>query len=138
MANKFVTDRIELNEAPANNDVLHIVDVSDVGQNPAGSSKKIKVSRLLEKTVLVPYRFISTSQAITIADTQIECGNSITITLPSAVGITGKSFGIKNTGGGIVTVTTTNSQTIDGKESQEIHQWENLVVLSNGVNWVII
>jgi hypothetical protein len=42
MAQQRVTDRLELNEAPANDDVLHIVDVSE------NSSKKIRAERLRE------------------------------------------------------------------------------------------
>lgn len=47
MAEQRLTDQSELNETPADDDVLHIVDVSDTTDDDDGSSKKIKVSNLL-------------------------------------------------------------------------------------------
>lgn len=71
-------------------------------------------------------------------DYQIECtANSFTVTLPTAVGIQGKMFSIKNSGTGTITVTTTSSQTIDGQLTQLLSQYDNLVVMSNNVNWII-
>lgn len=66
-------------------------------------------------------------------------GGAFSITLPTAVGIAGKSYTVKRINGGsnAVTVATTSSQTIDGGVSRTLStQWESLTVTSNGANWV--
>ena len=66
---------------------------------------------------------------------------SLTITLPTAVGIAGKYYTIKkidittNT----VTVDGNGSETIDGETTQIIQQKNvSITVVSNGINWLII
>jgi len=62
-----------------------------------------------------------------------------TITLPTAVGNTGKTYTIKLAVAGTVTVATTASQTIDGATTQVLStQYEKLTVVSTGTNWIII
>jgi hypothetical protein len=86
-----------------------------------------------------PYTVISTTYAILTTDYQIECtSGTFTATLPTAVGVVGKVYSIKNTGAGTVTLATTSAQTIDGSLTQTLTQWDNLVVMSNGANWIII
>ena len=63
---------------------------------------------------------------------------SPTITLPTAVNITGQQFNIKNSGSGTVTLATTSGQTIDGQAVQTLTQYQALTVVSNGSNWIII
>jgi hypothetical protein len=46
MANKKVTDLTELTQT-ANDDYVHVVDSSDTSQDPAGTSKKVKLTNLL-------------------------------------------------------------------------------------------
>jgi hypothetical protein len=72
-------------------------------------------------------------------DYLIECtANSFSVTLPTAVGIRNKSYEIKNSGSGTITLDTTASQTIDGELSLEIFEQENITVISNNVNWLIL
>jgi len=47
MASSKLTDRTELAAAPADGDLLHVVDVSDTTGSSDGTSKKIQVSNLL-------------------------------------------------------------------------------------------
>jgi len=78
---------------------------------------------------------------LTATDTQVECtANSFAITLPTAVGITKKEYGIKNSGTGTITIATTSSQGIDGTtdSSTALAQWDNIRVMSNGASWIII
>ena len=63
---------------------------------------------------------------------------TFTVTLPTAVGIVGYQFVIKNSGSGTVTLATTSSQTIDGASTQTITQYQSLTVVSNGANWILI
>lgn len=85
------------------------------------------------------YRAITSATTILSTDWQIEATTgTFTQPLPTAVGIAGKIYSIKNSGTGVITVSTTSSQTIDGSLTQPLHQWENLTVMSNGTNWIIL
>jgi hypothetical protein len=84
------------------------------------------------------FKSVSSDYLVTYADNTIECRNAITITLPSAIGVSGKIFNIKNTSSGTVTISPSLSQTIDGLSSETVQQYENITVQSNGTNWVIL
>ena len=63
------------------------------------------------------------------------------ITLPTAVGATGKTYCIKkiDSSANAVTVNTTSSQTIDGATSRLLtNQYDAIQVQSDGANWFII
>lgn len=64
----------------------------------------------------------------------------ITLTLPTAVGITGRPYHIKrvDAAAGNVTIATTSSQTIDGLTTYTlVNQWQYVEVYSDGANWQI-
>ena len=68
-------------------------------------------------------------------------GGAFTVTLPTAVGNTGKIFTVKrtNSGSNNVTVGTTSAQTIDGATTYAITtQYQSIDLISNGSNWFII
>jgi hypothetical protein len=90
-------------------------------------------------TIPVAYTAINAIYAVAATDYQIECtANTFTVTLPTAVGITGKTYSIKNTGAGVITVACDGAETIDSIATQTLNQWDNIVVLSNGASWIII
>jgi hypothetical protein len=61
-----------------------------------------------------------------------------TITLPTAVGISGRQYTIKLTASGSGTVATTSSQTIDGSSTYSLaSQYKYVTVTSNGSNWIV-
>ena len=64
-------------------------------------------------------------------------GNTITVTLPTAVLIDGKNYVIKNSGSGVVTVATTSGQTIDGASTKSLKNNDSIEVISDGSNWII-
>lgn len=68
------------------------------------------------------------------------CGSACTVTLPTAVGISGKVLRVKVVGTGIVTIGTTSAQTIDGNAtvSPLPNQWADIDVSSDGANWNIL
>lgn len=74
------------------------------------------------------------------SDFVINCtANTFTVTLPTAVGVAGKQYCVKNSGTGVITIGTTSSQTIDGVTSKVLAvQYESMWVMSNGANWIII
>ena len=68
-------------------------------------------------------------------------GGAITMTLPTAVGVTGRIYQIKriNSGANAVTIATTAAQTIDGDTTQVlVVQNVNLSLISDSANWRIL
>lgn len=66
---------------------------------------------------------------------------AFSVTLPTAVGITGEMYVIKkvDSSANAVTVATTSSQTIDGATTRSLpRQYDAITVQSDGANWIII
>lgn len=90
-------------------------------------------------STIAPLVSKSATYTALISDYTILCtANSFTVNLPTAAGISGKVFNIKNTGSGTITVDGYSSETIDGESTQTVSQWENLSIQSNGSNWIIL
>jgi len=90
--------------------------------------------------LMLGYAAKTANYTLTATDYLVNCtANTFTITLPTAVAITGQIFIIKNSGTGIITLATTSSQTIDGVASGilTLVQWDSITVTSNGANWII-
>lgn len=88
--------------------------------------------------VTFPVTGINANYTVGVNDYLVDVtGNTITVTLPTAVGIEGKNYVIKNNGSGVVTVSTTSSQTIDGSNSKSLKNNDSIEVISDGSNWVI-
>jgi hypothetical protein len=64
--------------------------------------------------------------------------NSFTVSLPTAVGISGREYYIKNSGTGTITVDANGSENIDGASTVTLAQYEAIGIVSNGANWIII
>lgn len=65
-----------------------------------------------------------------------------TLTLPTAVGVSGKFYTLKkiDSSSNTVQLLTTSAQTIDGNASGALYlraQWDTIRVVSNGTNWLI-
>lgn len=75
---------------------------------------------------------------LTAADYLINCTTgSFTTTFPTAVGITGRVYVVKNTGAGTITLATTSSQTIDGSAPGSLAAGPTQIrVMSDGANWI--
>lgn len=64
--------------------------------------------------------------------------NTVTIFLPSAIGLTGYEFIVKNSGTGTATLSsTTISELIDANQSKALLQYEAVEVTSTGSKWII-
>jgi Pectate lyase superfamily protein/Major tropism determinant N-terminal domain len=88
----------------------------------------------------VPYTAQTSTYAILATDYTINCtSGTFTTTLPTAIGITGRVYNIKNSGTGVITIATTSAQTIDGSTTAVLSvQYTSLNVQSNGANWIIL
>jgi hypothetical protein len=88
--------------------------------------------------ITFPLTGITTTYTVKDDDYLIDItGNTITVTLPTALGFSGKNYVLKNRGTGVVTVGTTSSQTIDGSSSKILNNNDSIEIVSDGSNWII-
>ena len=72
-------------------------------------------------------------------DRVIDCtSGTYTITLPTAASQTGRTFIIRNSGSGTITIGRTGAETISGATSQTLAGYGSLDVISNGTNWLVL
>ena len=90
--------------------------------------------------IATAYAAKTTTYTITATDSVIDCTTgTFTVTLPTAVGCTGRQYVIKNSGTGAITVACNGAQTIDGVTTSVLGtQYQSLTVVSNNANWIII
>lgn len=88
----------------------------------------------------VKYTPISGTYTITANDCVVDCtANTFTVTLPTAAGIEGQVFTVKNSGTGIITVAAASGEFIDGAATQVLPvQYESITMISAGTGWGII
>lgn len=88
---------------------------------------------------LTSYASKTAGYTITLLDYFVELTSSTsTFTLPTAVGNSGKQYVVKNSGSGVLTVSTTSSQTIDGSASLVLFNTNSTALLiSDGANWKV-
>lgn len=85
------------------------------------------------------YRAINALRTLDATDYQIDCtANTFTVTLPTAVGIEGREYSIKNSGAGVITVACNGAQTIDDVATQTLYTGDNMHIISDNANWIII
>lgn len=65
---------------------------------------------------------------------------TFTVTLPTAVGNSGKTIVVTNTGSGVITIATTSAQTVSGFASADVAiklgtKFDRITVVSDGTNW---
>lgn len=92
-------------------------------------------------TAMTAYSGKTANYTLTVSDFFVDLtANSATFTLPTAVGIAGKQYVVKNSGSGtVLTLATTSSQTIDGTTTKTFNtQYAGIRVASDGANWKII
>lgn len=69
----------------------------------------------------------------------VNCVSStFTVTLPTAVGIQGREYIIKNSGTGVITLEADGTETIDGALNLTLATKVCYTVISDGANWIII
>lgn len=120
-----------------NTNIIQILSNGNVGILTTSSNSTLQVQGSLS----LAYVAKTASYTLTISDYTVECtANTFNITLPTAVGIPGRIYNIKNSGTGLITILTTSSQTVDGNASGVLvlARRDNLTVQSDGQNWIIL
>lgn len=99
-----------------------------------------RVPATLTGTTTLPFTNQTSTYVIDNLDCVVNCtANTFTVTLPTAVGIEGQYFIIKNSGTGVITVDGDGSETIDGVTNKLLAiQNESLTVVSDGANWIVV
>lgn len=97
--------------------------------------------------LILPYAAKTGTYAILTTDYLINCtSGTFTVTLPTAVGVTGRSYEIVNSGSGTITIATTSSQTFVNINATPTTLTLGAVaaaaivdyqVTSNGANWIV-
>jgi hypothetical protein len=124
----------------ATNQRMVITGAGNVGINATAPNSTLQVTGSLAMSVTTK----TANATVAAIDFTVLCNNpagSITITLPSAVGIGGRIYIIKKTSaaGNNVTVVCIGAQTIDGSAAYTlINQFSSIMIQSDGVNWGII
>lgn len=109
-------------------------------------------SIVMNGSINKPYLAVTSLNSINATNTlgsnhyTLDCtsGGSYTINLPSAVGITGRIYNIKNSQatGNTITVaaaTLPSQQTIDGANTKTLtNQYSLITIQSNGANWIVL
>jgi hypothetical protein len=84
-------------------------------------------------------RNITVSDSIVMTDSIIFASNTITLTMPTAVGISGRTFTVKNKGVGMITLTGVNAETIDSYSTMTLSEPNTSIdIISDGSNWYIL
>ena len=99
-----------------------------------------RVPATISGTTTLPFTNKTGAYVVDNEDCVVNCtANTFTVTLPTAVGIEGQYFIIKNSGTGVITIDGDGSETIDGAANKVLAvQYESLTVVSNGANWVVV
>lgn len=93
-------------------------------------------SKWINKPIRKTITEVSTTYTILSSDDVILADGTFDVTLPSAVGLEGKEYVIKNVGSGAITVYPDGSETIDGSASVSLaSQYDSVRVVSNDVVW---
>lgn len=119
------------------------LSISDYGTNIAiqtGTGLVKFGDNLVTKGHRVAYVAKTTTYGVGANDEVIDCtSGTFTVTLPTAVGITGQTYTVKNSGTGVITIATTSAQTIDSGSTAVIsYRYDSITVVSDNANWKII
>ena len=106
-----------------------------VGTTMPASTLEVNGSVANKVTTITGNTTIDASHAVVICNS----ASNFTVTLPTAVGITGRTYTIKNVNTGIITITPAGGQTIDGSSNKLLSAPNNAIqLISDGGNWQII
>lgn len=100
----------------------------------SGDTKRV----LLAGPGEMPFKKVGGDYTLANDDYTVDCTEAVTITIPTASGVRGKVYNIKNTSSGNVTVNTVLSQLIDDTTSITLEPYENLTIQSDSNSWLIL
>lgn len=86
------------------------------------------------------YVGVTSTYSVLPSDYVVDCtSGTFTVTLPTATDMPGRTYIVKNSGAGVITVATSLGETIDGSGSATLAtQYESITVVSNGTHWLVV
>ena len=88
----------------------------------------------------VKYTPVSGTYTVAANDCVVDCtANTFTVTLPTAIGLQGQIFTVKNSGTGVITVAAAGGEFIDGAATQLLPvRYQSITMVSNNTGWGVI
>ena len=117
-------------------EVLFVASGGNIGIRTTAPNSTLQTNGSVSSSYITK----TATYTITSDDYTINCtANTFTTTLPTAVGITGRIYNIKNSGTGTITIAANGTETIDGSLTAIIAtQYNSITIQSTGTNWIII
>ena len=115
----------------------HFLNAQNVGiaTNSPMSTLEVNGSLGAKVTTITSNTTLTSGEAIVLCNS----ASNFTVTLPTAAGIVGRMYTIKNINTGIVTIATSAGQTIDGLSNKQLTSiYTSVELISNGTNWNIL
>jgi hypothetical protein len=118
-----------------------------IGNYPSGTTiadivlpSDWNAAHILTEVVEARVTIVTGTYEVLPTDATVKCTGSspYTVTMPSAVGISGKLYNIKSGNSATLTVATTGSQYIDDVQTFDIVIYECLTLQSDGTNWMVL
>jgi hypothetical protein len=108
--------------------------------NTSNYNLQVGGSAHIAGSIALPYRSVTATYTIDATDYTVNCtSNTFTVNLPTAVGIAGRIYIIKNSGTSTtITVDANGTETIDGLLTQTITTPLALKLQSTGSGWIIL
>jgi hypothetical protein len=107
----------------------------NVGIGTTNPTSKLQVNGSFSSAYIAK----TANYTLTLNDYTVDCTTgTFTITLPTAIGITGRIYNVKNTGTGVITVDGDGTETIDGELTISLYQWDSITIQSTNTGWIII
>jgi len=129
-------DNIYLRDLASNTTRIYCDALGNVAIGTHTPNSKLDVT---SGSITMNYSAITSNYTLTANDYTVGCSNTITINLPTAVGIRGRVYNIKNIGVGVITIDANGTETIDGALTQTLNtQYLSYTLQSDGSNWIII
>lgn len=88
--------------------------------------------------IMTNMKTVTSAFTATADEATILANGTFTVTLPTAVGIRGKTYTVKNIGTGVITVEPDGSETIDTCANFVLSQHETIRIQSDNANWWIL
>lgn len=88
--------------------------------------------------MVLPVVTKSANYTVTASDYAILCSATLTLSLPAAASNTGRSYAVRNTGAGTVTIDPSAAELIDGAATKSLAANEFVTIVCDGTQWFTI
>lgn len=91
-----------------------------------------------ESGIVLPVVTKSANYTATSGDYAILCSATLTLSLPAAASNTGRSYAVRNTGAGTVTIDPNSTEQIDGAATKALTSGQFATIVCDGTQWFTI